>query len=267
MHAALALVVVALALYAVAAWVAARRLGDPRHERVAVLCALLGAALHAAYHGLAIGRLGGVELHFFAALSWVGLGVALLTASVAAARPVLALGAVAFPVAGASLLLYHALGPSALVRPGLDWQLQLHALLALLAYAALSVAALVALMLWFQDRALRRHQLRPLLAGFPPLTLAEALLFRLILVAFLLLTLALLTGVVFVDDLFAQHLVHKTVLSLLAWAVLGALLFGRMRFGWRGRRAVRLVLLAMLLLLLAFFGSKFVLELVLGRGG
>ncbi|MCB1564805.1 MAG: cytochrome c biogenesis protein CcsA, partial [Xanthomonadales bacterium] len=65
---------------------------------------------------------------------------------------------------------------------------------------------------------------------------------------------------------FAQHLVHKTVLSLLAWAAFGVLLFGRWRFGWRGKRAVRWTLLAMLLLLLAFFGSKFVLEVILQRG-
>ena len=127
--------------------------------------------------------------------------------------------------------------------------------------------ALVALMLLFQERALRQHQLRRLLVGFPPLTLAEGLLFRLISSGFVLLTLALVTGVLFVDDLLAQHLVHKTVLSVLAWIVFGALLFGRMRAGWRGRRAVHMVLVAMVLLLLAFFGSKFVLELLLGRVG
>jgi ABC-type uncharacterized transport system permease subunit len=103
--------------------------------------------------------------------------------------------------------------------------------------------------------------------AFPPLTLLEGLLFRLIGAGFALLTLALLSGVVFVEDLFAQHLVHKTVLSLLAWATFGALLFGRLRHGWRGRRAVQLTLAAMTLLGLAFFGSKFVLELILERTG
>ena len=68
------------------------------------------------------------------------------------------------------------------------------------------------------------------------------------------------------ENLFAQHLVHKTVLSLLAWGIFGALLFGRMQYGWRGRRAVRLTLTAMILLGMAFFGSKFVLELILARG-
>ena len=76
---------------------------------------------------------------------------------------------------------------------------------------------------------------------------------------------ALLTGVLFVDNLLAQHLVHKTVLSVLSWLAFGALLLGRWRRGWRGATAVRWTLAAMVLLVLAFFGSKFVLELLLQR--
>jgi ABC-type uncharacterized transport system permease subunit len=76
---------------------------------------------------------------------------------------------------------------------------------------------------------------------------------------------AILVGFLFVDNLFAQHLIHKTVLSIAAWVVFGTLLFGRWRHGWRGRRAVGMTLSGMLLLLLAFFGSRFVLELVLKR--
>jgi len=94
----------------------------------------------------------------------------------------------------------------------------------------------------------------------------ETLLFRSLTASFVLLTLALVTGVVFVENLLAQHLWHKTVLSFLSWLVLGALLFGRWRFGWRGQRAVRMTLTSMLLLLLAFFGSKFVLEVLLKQG-
>ena len=89
------------------------------------------------------------------------------------------------------------------------------------------------------------------------------MLFRTILAGFALLTLVLLTGVLFVEDLLAQHLVHKTVLSVLSWLLFGGLLLGRWRYGWRGIRAVHWTLAAMALLLLAFFGSKFVLELVL----
>ena len=147
----------------------------------------------------------------------------------------------------------------------LDWRLLLHAWLALLAYATLAIAALLAIFLWAQERALRRREFHRWLRALPPLTELETLLFRTISVGFVLLGAVLLTGVLFVDDLLAQHLVHKTVLSVLSWLAFGALLLGRWRFGWRGATAVRWTLAAMVLLLLAFFGSKFVLELVLHR--
>ncbi len=129
----------------------------------------------------------------------------------------------------------------------------------------LAIAAVVAIQLGVQDHALRTHRLSRWFSGAPPLVQVEQLLFQLIGAGFLLLTLALVTGVLFIEDLMAQHLAHKTVLSVIAWAIFGVLLFGRMRFGWRGRRAVRLVLSGVVLLVLAYFGSKFVLELVLQR--
>ena len=148
----------------------------------------------------------------------------------------------------------------------LEWRLQLHAWLALLAYATLAVAALLALMLWLQERALRRREFHGWLRALPPLVALETLLFRTIAAGFILLSATLLTGALFVADMFAQHLVHKTVLSVLSWLVFGCLLVGRWRYGWRGRVAARWTLAAMALLVLAFFGSKFVLELVLGYG-
>jgi ABC-type uncharacterized transport system permease subunit len=118
-----------------------------------------------------------------------------------------------------------------------------------------------------QERALRRHRVDSgLLRALPPLTLTESLLFRLIAVGFVLLTLTLVTGVLFVDDLFAQHLVHKTVLSITSWLVFGLLLFGRWRWGWRGPPAVRLTLIGDGRVVARLLGTKFVLELVLRQG-
>jgi len=141
----------------------------------------------------------------------------------------------------------------------------LHAWLALLAYAALALSTLIAILGWAQDRALRQRQLHDWLRALPPLVQLEALLFRSLWASFVLLSAALLTGVLFVENLLAQHLWHKTVLSVLSWIVLGWLLFGRLRYGWRGARALKLVLLSMVLLLLAFFGSQFVLQLILHK--
>ncbi len=228
--------------------------------------ALLAVLLHAGYHGYAVmhGQ-GGTDMHFFAALSLVGLGMAALTLLVAARGSMAALGVIVFPLAAVLLLGYQLHGHA--YSPALDWRLQLHAWLALLAYATLGIAALLAGMLWLQERALRRRDVRNWLRALPPLTELETLLFRTIAVGFCLLTLTLLTGVLFVEDFLAQKLVHKTVLSVLSWIVFGGLLLGRWRYGWRGAKAVRWTLVAMALLLLAFFGSKFVIELVLGRGG
>jgi ABC-type uncharacterized transport system permease subunit len=141
----------------------------------------------------------------------------------------------------------------------------LHAALALLAYATLAVAALLAVTLWAQEGALRRREFHGWRRALPPLVQLESLMFRTIAVGFALLTATLLTGVLFVHNLFAQHLVHKTVLSLLSWLAFGALLYGRRRYGWRGAKAVRWTLAAMALLVLAYFGSKMVLELILHR--
>ena len=263
----LALVILAyvLAAASIAAWVSvseddARRSGYRRASIVLGPLAVLG---HASIHAIAWHASGGPDLHFFSALSLVALGVAALTAAAAWRQQLQTLGIVAYPLAAVMLALYH-FCDSAEVET-LDWQLQLHVWFALPAYIILSLAALLALVLWFQERALRQRQIRGWLRTLPPLTQLEQLLFRCIGLGFSLLTLALLTGILFVHNLLTQHLWHKTVLSALSWLVFGWLLFGRWRYGWRGPRAVKFTLSAMALLLLAFFGSKFVLELVLHR--
>jgi ABC-type uncharacterized transport system permease subunit len=252
------------ALYLVAALILARPL---LHRRalpraiglsVATLAVLVHAIILAGMHG------GGVDLHFFAALSLVGLCIAALSLLVNLSRPVATLGVIVFPLAAALLLVDRFLAPSTQPLP-IEWQIKLHVVFALIGYSILSVAALLAILLALQERALRHRRFDGLVRALPPLTLTESLVFQLIGVGFVLLTLTLISGILFVDDLFEQHLVHKTVLSIAAWAVFGTLLFGRWRYGWRGRSAVRLVLVGMLLLLLAFFGSQFVLEVILKR--
>jgi len=207
---------------------------------------------------------GGVDLHFFAALSLVGACIAALCVLVNVARPIGTLGVIVFPLAAALLLVDVFAAPATQPLP-IEWQIKLHVVFALLGFSVLCVAALFAIFLWLQERALRLHRFGGIVAALPPLTLTESLMFQLIGAGFALLTLALVSGILFVDNLFAQHLIHKTVLSIAAWLVFGTLLFGRWRYGWRGRRAVRLTLAGMALLLLAYFGSRFVLELVLKR--
>ena len=260
------IVLIALALYvAAAAWlVVAVQRDKSAASRGWLLPATLALILHGAAHVMAWRATGVTDLHFFAALSLVGLGMAALTAVVGAAGRMRALGVLVFPLAAVVLLVYGRYGHSTRPEP-LDWRLLLHAWLALLAYATLAIAAVLAVFLWLQERALRRREFHAWLRPLPPLTELETLLFRTIAVGFVLLGAGLLSGVLFVDDLLAQHLVHKTVLSVLSWLAFGALLVGRWRYGWRGATAAHWTLAAMALLALAFFGSKFVLELVLHR--
>ena len=248
----------------VARWVSAdedaRRTTDLRFALAAATLAIAG---HAGLHVAAWRASGGPDLHFFAALSLVALAMAALSTLAAWRQQLQALGVIVYPLASAMLALYYFYGH--FLANNLDWRLQLHAWIGLFAYATLSLAALLALMLWFQERALRQRRIEGWLRALPPLTQLEQLLFRTIAVGFALLTLVLVTGLLFVHDLLTQHLWHITVLSIASWAVFGWLLYGRWRHGWRGARAVRLTLIAMGLLGLAFFGSKYVLELILHK--
>lgn len=263
-----ALVTIAAVLYVAAAILALREMGEPvassRRVSVALLLGLVAATLHLGYHALVTRDLGAPDLHFFAAMSTVGALVAAGTSLIGLWRPVTAVGAVVFPLALATLVGEAMSGHRPVIASAEPWQIQTHALLALLAYATLSIAAVVAIVLALQDLALRRHRVE-WFRYLPPLSLIEDLLFQLIGVGFALLSLALVTGGLFVEDLFAQHLAHKTVFSIASWLVFGTLLFGRWRWGWRGQRAARLTLAGMALLVLGFLGSKFVLEIVLDR--
>jgi ABC-type uncharacterized transport system permease subunit len=150
-----------------------------------------------------------------------------------------------------------------LTAPG--WELSAHIFLSMAAAALLFAAAVTAVLLVVLDRRLRTRRLSALPSALPPLDVLEKAMFRLIGAGFVILTLALFTGFVFVTNLFAQLLLQKTVLSLLAWVLFGVLLIGRVRFGWRGRAAVQWTLSGFGVLAIAYFGSKFVLEYLYGR--
>jgi ABC-type uncharacterized transport system permease subunit len=254
---------IAALAYLLAAGLLARGVARNGRGHAWLLPALLALVLHAALHAMTWRGAGTLDLHFFSALSLVGLGMGALTTVFGAGGRMAALGVIVFPIAAVVAVAYAMRGH--ITAEQLDWRLQLHAWCALLAYATLGIAAVLAIFLWVQERALRRREFHGWLRALPPLTELESLLFRTITVGFVLLTATLLTGVLFVENLFAQHLVHKTVLSVLSWLVFGGLLLGRWRRGWRGAKAVRWTLVAMTLLLLAFFGSQFVLEMVLKR--
>ena len=140
-----------------------------------------------------------------------------------------------------------------------------HAAISVLTWAVLSLAALQALLLAWQEHRLRTRRPGGALRTLASLGTQERWLFRLVGAGFFLLSLSLASGFMFVQDMFAQHLVHKTALSCLAWAMFGALLWGRWRHGWRGQTAARWCLSGFVVLALAYFGSRLILEVLLDQ--
>lgn len=178
-------------------------------------------------------------------------------------RPLLNLGIGLFPLAGLAVIgaQWQYAVPS--LPKGISTGVGIHILTSLFAYSVLTLASVQALLLWLQDHQLKHKQMRGLIQVLPPLQTMERLLFELLLLGVGFLTLALVSGALSIEAFFAQHLAHKSLFSLLAWFIFTSLLIGRYRFGWRGQRAVRWTLGGSVLLVLAYFGSKFVLEFVL----
>lgn len=172
------------------------------------------------------------------------------------------------PVAAIAALL-PALLPAPAPLPNTELGVfKVHLLISMLAYSLFTIGSLHVLLMALLERRLHDGALSQTLRGLPPLLAMEALLFRIIWAGFILLTLTLASGVVFSEELFgrAAKLSHKTVFGVLSWLIFAALLAGRHVYGWRGRVAVRWTLAGFLTLVLAYIGSKFVLEVILGRG-
>jgi len=177
------------------------------------------------------------------------------------------LQAFVLPPAALSLLLQWGFPETHLLTYAGEPLFRLHLAIAFAAYSLFTFAALHAVLMAMAERSL--HHKTPLirLPDFPPIMPMERLLFQIIGTGFVLLTLTLLSGIFFTEQIFHKplQLNHKTVFSIAAWVIFGALLWGRMRHGWRGRTAIRWTLGGFVLLLLAYLGTKFVMEVLLGR--
>ena len=195
--------------------------------------------------------------------SWLMLALSLILSLI---RPILPLNLIGIPVAAFGVILGFAFSQPTQVVNNHNFWLDLHIILSLSAYAILLMATIHALLLWFQDRELKKKQKRRIWVNLlPPFQVMESLLFDLIITGFGLLTAALMFGFFTIDNFFAQHLAHKTAFSIISWFLYGALLIGHYKFGWRGRKAIRFTILGFALLAIGFIGSKFVLEMILGR--
>lgn len=237
-----------------------RAIPDKRLLIVLGLLALLGHAL-----SLFLQLLGpaGLNIDFFNAASLIAATVILLTLLACWRIPVENLLLLLFPLGGLTVLLAQ-LAPAGTIQP-IDEApgILAHILLSIMAYGMLTIAVFQSLLLLLQDHQLKHKHPSGLIKNFPPLQTMESLLFGFLWAGWALLSLSLLSGALFIDDLFAQHLMHKTILSSFAWVVFGVLLWGRHQLGWRGHKAIRWTLAGFCLLMLAYFGSKLVREFIL----
>ena len=224
--------------------------------------------LAVAFHGLILRDLysfeTGINLSFFNTAALVMLIMVILLIATALTKPIEKLGIFIFPIASIILLLKLLFPEKVHVIKTVSWGMDAHIMASILAYSLLNIAAIQALVLAAQERQLRRQPNR-LFCALPPLQTMESLLFRMIGTGFILLTISLLTGFIFLHDIFAQHLAHKTIFSILAWVAFAVLMVGRIRYGWRGKTAIRWTLTGFLALMLAYFGTKMVLELILNK--
>ena len=227
----------------------------------------LGAViLHAALLYTNLWQEHGLNLALTPAFSLVAWVIAALYLTVSLSRPVDNLGILIMPVAGL-MVLTEWLWPGRMTLPLTSGWQALHIVISIVAYSLLSLATVQSLMLLIQERHLHGKQSGGFIRALPPMQTMESLMFQMLGFGFVLLTLTLISGVFFSEALFGQPLkfTHHIILAIMAWIVYAILLMGRWQLGWRGRTAIYWTLGGFVLLVLGYFGTKFVLEVILGR--
>lgn len=242
--------------------------GDSHHGRGGRMAAVAIAATGVVVHLVALVQERRMDplaaLSLGDVLALVALVIA-VTAIVMALRPRLrGIAAVLLGIAGVLEVAFSE-GARQFTSARTGWELAFHVAMATTAFAFLTIGAVLAVAQFLVDRKLRARQPLGWLKILTPIESVESGCFHSIRAGFMVLTLALVTGAFFIENLFAQHLVHKVVLAIIAWIVFGILLLGRYRFGWRGRKALHWTLAGYVLLGLSYFGSKLILEDFLGK--
>lgn len=243
-------------------WAALRELIRPGRAAV-ISIGLTAVALHGTAIWQEVLRDTGVAFGLFDMASVIALAVAAVVLLSALRRPLENLFVVILPCAAVSVVAALFTGDTYAPRDTIPGGVFAHVLMSVTAYGLLTVAAVQALVVWLQDRSLRARR-ASVLGSLPPLQTMEALLFELLLIGVACLTAAVASGFLFIDDIFERRgMVHHIVITLASWLVFAVLIWGRIRLGWRGALAARWAMSGFALLLLGYFGSKAVLELVL----
>ena len=206
----------------------------------------------------------GINLGTYPMLSLMALTIASIVLASSLRRPVDNLFVLIFPIALATVTLQLLMSGDYTPREAMNNGILTHIVLSVAAYSLLTIAAAQAVLLSFGDHRLRHHRVA-IIRNMPPLQTMEQLMFEMLWTGLIFLTLSIATGFIFLEDISSPGLIHHTVITLLAWTVFAILLWGRHQLGWRGAIASRWTLAGFVLLAIGYFGSKIVLEIILGR--
>ncbi|PID42730.1 MAG: cytochrome C assembly protein [Proteobacteria bacterium] len=230
------------------------------------LLGILAILCHGALNFHLVVRAEGIDFNFFKSLSTISWLMVVISTIANIKKPLSSWLLVTCPIAVLSLI-------ALLVFNTGDWHattsqggLIVHILFSITAYSIFTLAAVQACLLYLQNKSLRTNYNSLLVKNLPPLQTMESILFEMLYSGAALLTIAIIIGFVFVEDLFAQKLVHKTVFSLISLVVFTTLIIGHKISGWRGATASRWTLTGSVLLMIGYFGSKAVIELILQPG-
>ncbi|MAR99825.1 MAG: hypothetical protein CMH24_00420 [Nitrosomonadales bacterium] len=142
----------------------------------------------------------------------------------------------------------------------------LHINVAILSYSLLTIGAIFSIfILSFENNLTKKNKILETFTSNVSLLSMENILFKIYWLGFTLLSITLFSGILFSKEIFGTTIIwnHKAIFSLMAWVTYGAMLFGRANYGWRGKKAVIISLFAFIFLFLAYFGTKFVIEVLL----
>ena len=204
-----------------------------------------------------------LTFNFISLASYVMWFLSLILFVTTIRRKVESLAIIILPFTILSMLLPFFIGSETHTVIHMRSGLGIHVLVSLLAYSVLMLASFQAVLLAHQNNHLHAHQTNGFIRTLPSLEDMEHLLFRYIGIGVILLSLSLLTGFYYLDNLFGSRVAHKTILSIIAWFIFSALLVGRWKYGWRGRTAIRWTITGFIVLMVAFFGTKFIQEFIL----
>ena len=236
---------------------------------IASLSGLIGLLIHLNRLIQNITQQNGLSLSLINIISLIGFQLALIAVIAAFNKSLRGFaGGIIFIASLSAVISIWSLnywGNSDIEVKALSWQIKTHALSYLFAYGLLCAGAIISLFALIQNNRLRARKISSFNALFAPLETTENLLFNIASTGFVILFLAIFSGLIFIEDIFSQHLAHKTILSITALIMFGVLIYGRKFYGWRGRSAIYLYLVAFFTLAISYFGTRFILENILGR--